>query len=131
MWVMSQHGFVSAVEDWDDPSLFRVRARDKKSLQHLIDILKENGENVEDLKIVTGVGTDYRHRVILPRDMFNTYLLAVSGEVDYPNFKDAVTKTRGEKWHDALMDVWVAMLAVDDGPRRKGRQSWNLSGRRA
>lgn len=128
MWVMSQHGFLSAVEDWDDPTVFKVRARDRKSLENMLQLLKDNGENIDGLKIVTGAGTDYRWRVVLPRDLFNTYLVAEAGQIDYGNFKDQVTKTRGKKFHDALMDVWVAMLKVDDGSAARGRP-WDLAGR--
>jgi hypothetical protein len=128
MWIMSQNGFLSAVEDWDDPSVFRVRARDRKSLESMLRLLKENGENIDGLKIVTGAGTDYRWRVLLPRDLFTTYLVAEAQGIDYGNFKDQVTVTRGHKWHDAFLDVWYAMLAVDDGKKIKGR-SWDLAGR--
>lgn len=128
MWVMSQHGFVSAVEDREDPSLFRVRARDRRSLESMLHLLKENGENIDGLEIVTGAGTDYRWRVILPRDMFGTYLVAEANGIDYGNFKSQVTKTRGRVFHDALMDVWTAMLRVDDGKAARGRP-WDLAGR--
>lgn len=128
MWVMTQNGFVSAVQDEKDKGILKIRARDKISLQSMLDHLSAAGENVSELKIVTGAGTDYRWRVLLPRDMFSTFLLSVADEIDYGNFKNRITKTRGKKFHDALMDVWVAMLKVDDGKVDRARP-WDLAGR--
>lgn len=128
MWVMFEDGFVSAVQDRDDASILRVRARDKRSLDVMLDKLRLAGQDVDGLEPVTSAGTDYRWRVIMPRELFGIFLLEVSDEISYPNFKDQVTLTRGKKWHDAFMDVWVAMLAVDDGPKFK--KGWDLAGRK-
>lgn len=128
MWVMTQNGFVSAVQDEKDQSLLKIRARDKISLQSVLDHLTAAGSDVSRIKIVTGAGTDYRWRIRIPRDLFSVYLLTVADEIDYDNFKNRVTKTRGKKFHDALMDVWVAMLKVDDGKVDRAKP-WDLAGR--
>lgn len=122
MWTMFQGGFVSAVQDWNDPSIMRVRARDKISLQNVLQAIKDSGHDTKGLKIVEGKGTDYRWRILMPRDLYTQFLVQVSSEIDYGNFKDQVTKTRGKKFHDALMDVWYAMLAVND--KQPVRKSW-------
>lgn len=127
MWVMFEGGFVSAVQDRDDAAILRVRARDKRSLDTMLDILDLAGQDISGLNPVTAEGTDYRWRVILPRELFGIFLLEVSDQISYPNFKDQVTITRGKKFRDAFMDVWVAMLAVDDGPRLK--RGWDMAGR--
>jgi len=128
MWVMFEGGFVSAVQDRDDHGILRVRARDQRSLTTMLDIIKLSGHDTGDLKPVTSAGTDYRWRVLLPRELFGVFLAQVSDDISYGNFKDQATKTRGKKWHDAFMDVWVAMLAVDDGPKFK--RGWDLAGRK-
>lgn len=129
MWVMFDRGFLSAVQDADDPSLFKVRARDRMSLKAMLDCLAEAGHETDGLEIVTGEGTDYRWRVILPRELFGVFLLQVSDEIDYENFKNKVTLTRGKRWHDVLMEVWVSMLKVDDG-KPNAKNKWDLTGRK-
>lgn len=114
MWVMFDRGFVSAVEDRDDKNVLRVRARDKMSLLNTLKVIKDSGHGVEGLEIVEGIGTDYRWRVSMPKELFAVFVAETATSINYPNFKDRITKTRGQKWHDALMDVWVAMLAVND-----------------
>lgn len=114
MWVMFERGFVSAVEDRDDKNVLRVRARDKMSLLNTLKVIKDSGHGVEGLEIVEGIGTDYRWRVSMPKELFAVFVAETATSISYPNFKDRITKTRGQKWHDALMDVWVAMLAVND-----------------
>lgn len=122
MWVMYQRGFVSAVQDWDDESILRVRARDKISLTNVLHAIKESGHDVDGLKIVEGIGSDYRWRINMPKELFTVFLVQTANDIDYGNFKDQITKTRGRKWHDALMNVWVDMLAVND--KKPVRKSW-------
>lgn len=128
MWVMFDGGFVSAVQDRDNPAILRVRARDKRSLDTMLDMISLTGHDTRGFEPITAQGTDYRWRVILPRELYGVFLLEVSDQISYTNFKDEVTHTRGNKWHDALMDVWYAMLAVDDGPKLK--RGWDLAGRK-
>lgn len=127
MWVITETGFVSAVEDEDDPSILKVRARDKASLTSVLTMLRDGGHSVEGISIVEGAGTDYRYRLYLPRELFGAFLLETVEAVDYPNFKNSITAARGRKWHDALMDIWVTLLKVDDG-KKNPRRSWDLSG---
>jgi len=128
MWVMFEDGFVSAVQDRDDAAILRIRSRDRRSLDIMLDKLRLVGQDVEGLEPITAEGTDYRWRVIMPRELFGIFLLEVADEISYPNFKDQVTRTRGKKWHDAFMNVWVAMLDTDDGPKYK--RGWDLAGRK-
>jgi hypothetical protein len=122
MWVMFERGFVSAVQDRDDHSIVRVRARDKISLKQTLEVIENSGHDIDGLEIVEGIGTDYRWRVSMPKELFAVFVSEVATNISYGNFKDHVTKTRGQKWHDALMDVWVAMLAVND--KKPVRKSW-------
>lgn len=139
MWVFGTFGFLSAVQDKKDESGDRllVRARDRRSLQIFIDSVNlagaaqnEGGVPVEDLSyddIVTGEGTDYAYRVRMSK---GTFALGVQFEIlnflEYGNFKDALTGARGKTYHDAAMNVWVDMLAVDDRPKDERYRAWAL-----
>lgn len=125
MWIFTQNGFISAVEARDKQGL-SVRARDEQSLQHLIETAGSLGYAAEVSAIVEGAGTDYPFRVAASRAAVAAYLVATTSDIGYHNFKDQVTATRGTVFHDALMDVWIAMLRVTPlavATRERARQN--------
>lgn len=109
MWVMTTGGFVSAVQHRDDASKVMVRARDRQSLATMVADIKE----VDDSAIYTEAGSDYRWRVVVSKEQFKEFLAReVDGYLDYDNFKNRVSKTLGQRWHDAYLQVWVTMLRM-------------------
>lgn len=54
---------------------------------------------------------DYRYRVILDQEEFTAFMLKLSTEVDYPNFKNAV---KDHDYHAALADVWGVMYGYQE-----------------
>ena len=144
MWIFTTEGFVSAVEDKTDADKVVVRARDKKSLEAMLQTIELAGDAINHdaadgvepvefgpYEIVTGLGTDYRWRVSgIDKGTFALFMqFEIMNFLGYGNFKDALTKSRGDEYHDAAMNVWVDMLAVDDGPKLKGKRNWDLTGR--
>lgn len=141
MWIFTTGGFVSAVQLRSNPDLVMVRARDQLSLETMLEGIElagtANDEVFERPEIVSVPG-DYRYRVTISKATFVLFLqFEVLNYLNYDNFKTALTASRGEKWHDAAMGVWVKMLAVDDGPVEEteprnhawGLQSdWTLDG---
>jgi hypothetical protein len=144
MWIFTTEGFISAVQDPNKDDCVQVRARDKKSLESMLQSIELAGEAINadaaegvepvvfgPYEIVTGKGTDYRWRVQgLDKGTFALFMqFEILNYLSYKNYKSALTASRGQKYHDAAMNVWVDMLAVDDGPRTaKGKQDWNLTG---
>jgi len=144
MWVFTTEGFISATQDPKDPESVQVRARDRRALESMLQSIELAGEAINaeaeegvepvefgPYEIVTGVGTDYRWRVRgLKKGTFALFLqFEVLNYLEYGNFKNALTASRGETYHKAAMNVWVDMLAVDDGPKlANGKQDWNLTG---
>jgi hypothetical protein len=110
MWLFTQDGFVSTVENKKKPGTLMVRARDRQSLE-LVSTL--TGE-----EIVVSPGHDYAYRVFVTREQFAEFLVANAYAIDYGNFKDRVWGTRGDVWHDAAGSVWAEMLAVTDEEAR-------------
>lgn len=125
MWIYTTLGFISAVEDKKNPDLLLVRSRDREALELVLDQIElagaaegPDGRPVEDLgdaDIVEGAGTDYRYRVVMTRGTFAVFLQHYAlNLLDYKNFKDALTASRGEVYHDVAFDVWNANWALDD-----------------
>lgn len=131
MWVITTGGFVSAVEHRDNKDLVMVRARDKQSLDTMIEgiemagkAINENGEKLsveEDLEPKSSDTADYRWRVTISKSTFALWLqFEVLNYLNYPNFKSALAKHRGGDFSRAAHKVWDDMQLVSDGPQVYG-----------
>lgn len=106
MWVFTQDGFISAVDNNQVPGKLAVRARDKISLELLAAFTEQ--------EIQQWKNTDYPYRVFVTKEQFAEYLSVQVDSLDYANFKDRVWATRGDKYHRATGQVWESMLGVTD-----------------
>lgn len=121
MWLFTTGGFLSAVEHRDDKNMLMVRARDKQSLETMLEGIElagaAEGKETEKLEIVQKLPSDYPWRVEVTKATFALFVQhEIMNYLNYHNFKSAVTEIRGNKWHNAAMNVWVDMLAVSDVP---------------
>src|SRR5262245_38360033 len=123
MWVFTQHGFISIVRSREDPKVLMVRARDRKSLEQFVEVAHRHPVAEEPLTILETKYTDYSYRVICSPQVVADYLASEAVQIDYSNFKDRVTKTRGSKWHDVLMSIWGKALGLRDRERYSDRPS--------
>lgn len=114
MWVFTQHGFVSAVQHFEDPTKIQVRARDKQSL--------EMAAALFSTEIISSPRNDYPYRVILDREQFNEFMLTEVALLDYTNFKGRLDFSRGELWHDTAAQVWSVMHDIEDEDARPNRK---------
>ena len=108
MWIFTNKGFLSIVEDRDDPERLLVRARYEG------DIERHFGGEVEVLELE---GADYRFRAFLPREEVRTVIDRELSSLDYGNFKNSfdrdnvsLSRAAREERHDALFQVWSTML---------------------
>jgi hypothetical protein len=106
MWIFTQDGFISAVDNGHVPGKLAVRARDKKSLEFLAEI---TGQEISQRK-----NTDYPYRVFVTKDEFTSFLASHVDAMDYSNFKNRVYETRGSDFAHACGNVWSAMIDVTD-----------------
>lgn len=114
MWLFSETGFVSVVQDPKDSNKMVVRARDVKSLQPLVDTY--------DVKIVKLKNRDYPARVFLTREQFVDWLVETGETLQYTNYKNAATASRGHEFARPLHSVWSTMLELEDlGKPNKAR----------
>lgn len=119
MWLFTTGGFLSAVEHRDNADMLVVRARDKQSLETMIEGIElagtAAGKDLSGLEIVQKTPSDYPWRVELSKATFALFAVnEIMNYLNYHNFKNAVTESRGDTWHKAAMNVWVDMLAVAD-----------------
>lgn len=114
MWVFTQDGFVSAVENSDKPGEMVVRSRDRASLELLSDL---TGSEIVELQ-----HRDYEYRVFVTKQDFANWLVSHVEEIDYSNFKNRLWRTRGDVYHDAANEVWGTMLSVSDKYPVKSRR---------
>lgn len=109
MWIASTRGFYSAVEDWDNPKVIRVRSRVRADLERLDDLVK-GGVRARIEKDVTA---DYLYRLELSRAEWMRVVALLAIEVDYPNFKDAVHARQGGFRAALYHRVWAALLPLE------------------
>jgi hypothetical protein len=106
MWIFTQDGFISAVDNKHVPGKLAVRARDRKSLEMLADLTQQ--------EIIQSSRTDYPYRIFVTKEEFSDFMLAQVEAIDYRNFKDRVYDSRGQEFAHACGAVWSAMLDVTD-----------------
>mgnify|MGYP003336477952 CR=1 FL=1 len=80
MWVFTQYGMLSAVQDKDNPEIIVVRARRR---EHLTSCFPKK-------KPVHTPDADYHWRLFMTREEFASLLMALVLQMDYTNFKESV-----------------------------------------
>lgn len=118
MWIFTRYGFFSAVcaRQGDgrpdrpvDPHRIMVRARRREHLEALQDRFPEL---LGEAEIRTFPGADYAYRIFVPKPVWVQVLAQLAEEMDYDNFKHAVSLHQGvggNPYVHALHDVWGVM----------------------
>jgi hypothetical protein len=104
MWVFTQHGFVSFVQDRKDPEFVWVRARIKE------DIANTFPDNVKD--IITMPGADYLYRLRIPKLVASMAMWNAVADIDYDSHAKEVMDRRSHKVTgrmSAYYKVWNAL----------------------
>lgn len=103
MWLFHVGGFLSVVEEANDPTRLVVRAR---CHQHLLPVVDAIGGEIEERP-----ERDYLFRIVADRRAFADWMRSQVLEIDYGNFKDAATRHQPVRlWADLLTRVWGAGL---------------------
>lgn len=101
MWIFLPKSFISVVQKPGDTDVLTVRARIKGDIESVF----------PQAKVEVNQGTDYKYRARVPRAAVAQVLHDQVMNLDWSNFKGAV---KAKKRHDAYMNVWSAMYAVQD-----------------
>ena len=107
MWLITDFGFFSVVRKPGESQL-TVRARTRTDLETLRERhLPALGE------ILEGAGTDYQFRARVPVEDLAEAMQGIVQEIDYPNFKNAVTRNQGPKRARIYHEVWQTLWQIN------------------
>ena len=110
MWLFTQRGFISAVQDSQDKNTILVRARDKKTLEFISELYEK--------EVLRTPNNDYPYRVIVSREQFANFLTTEVDMLDYSNYKSRLEAVRGDEYYYAAAHVWHTMHEVEDADAR-------------
>jgi hypothetical protein len=118
VWVFTRYGFfsIACAQHQDgtiDSNTVMVRARLKEHLQNLKDRFPLS--DLGKAQILNSVGTDYKYRIILPKDEWAKILADLATEQSWSNFKNETSRfARLEKvtnaYVSALHKIWGIMF---------------------
>ncbi|MBP7867281.1 MAG: hypothetical protein KA419_15190 [Acidobacteria bacterium] len=97
MWIFTNRGFLSIVDDRHQKGNLLVRARRREHLETLFP-----GRGIAETP-----ERDYRFRTSVPRAEVAETLRREVESVDYPNFKASLGN---EAYHQACHEVWKVMF---------------------
>lgn len=105
MWIFTQHGFASAVQHRNDPTLLVVRFRDDRDAASYAQALKEaNARRVRLPRVTRNDRADYLWRMIVPAKQWAALLAKEAEAIDYGNFKGMMHERR-PAWTE-LGSIW-------------------------
>lgn len=108
MWVFTNKGFVSVVQDHIDPDMLKIRARSREHLQ----AIKDAHHVLKGKAIKESSDTDYRYRMFVSRLTWAQVMSHMVKDINYTNFKDEAStnyKVCGSGYVHCLHDVWKIM----------------------
>lgn len=125
MWLVTNRGFYSAVQDKHDPNIITIRGRTDRHLEAIMDLLPAGTTISTD----EGRYTDYPCRVRVTAAEWITLAAKLAAEVDYTNFKDSVERGKKGKArkhaaydHTVYMSVWSVLRRLTS-PRESKQQT--------
>lgn len=134
MWIFTQLGFASAVQDRRDDTQLMVRFRDQEdAAKYAKAIVAANPRRVRLPKVWRDDRADYLWRLVCPKHQWAAMLAAQTEDVDYDNFK-SMMHARAENWSGSeLMGIWSItnehQRKNDNHRRRRNRQLIDYSPR--
>lgn len=113
MWIFTTVGFFSVVQKPEDkvPGTVTIRSRVRTDLEELRDRYLPSLGAIEATP-----HADYQFRAKASREAFALALANAAAEVDYTNFKNAVSKSHGAKRAHVYGAVWSAVSQLASIP---------------
>ena len=110
MWIFTSGGFVSIVENYNQPGFLLVRVRKE---EHLREFLSAQGQlDAAAHQISETPGRDYRWRAsVSAQELEEIFLLNVRA-ITYTNFKNSI---RNGEYRHVASDVWTAAGSMQEG----------------
>jgi len=108
MWIFSEVGFFSVVEDWEDKNFVWVRARWKKDLENIRKLKVWKAYKQRKPAIKATPERDYPFRVRMLKEDWARCLSELGEGINYGNFKGAVMDQDPVR-EQVYMKVWSIM----------------------
>ena len=110
MWIFTSGGFVSIVENYNQPGFLLVRARKE---EHLREFLSAQGQlDTAAHEISETPGRDYRWRASVSAQKLEEISLLNVRAITYTNFKNSI---RDGEYRYVASDVWTAAGSMQEG----------------
>jgi hypothetical protein len=103
MWIFRNDAMLSIVEDWDNPEMLLVRARNAGDITNVF-------PNAEEIQMKR---SDYAFRAWIPRDEVAAVMYESVMQINYPNFKDSINRSDMSRLR-AYHNVWRDMLEYQE-----------------
>jgi hypothetical protein len=117
MWIFTNFGFFSIVQNYENAERLVVRARSKGDLQALItNHGNDLGVTLKDID--TNDTSDYRYRIHVDRPKWAIVMMKITNDIDYTNFKDSVHSKMGKERAGLCSHVWSVMYTLQDKEKR-------------
>ena len=110
MWIFTNKGFISVVQNRNNANEFQVRARSKKHLQTLF----------KGREILTLTPADYKYRVNISKKDFRAFADDYINNLKYDDFKSSI---KDNEYHDLCLDVWDRCRSFQNGKYKETRSA--------
>lgn len=120
MWIFTNFGFFSVVQNYENADRLVVRARSRGDLESLITSHGNDlGITLKDIN--TNDSSDYRYRIHVDRAKWAVVMLKITNDIDYTNFKDSVHEKMGKERAGLCSHVWSVMYTLQDSEKKEER----------
>jgi len=114
MWIFTNVGYISIVENSDNSNEVMLRARARKDLDTFRTLyLPTNAPKVKFYQT-----NDYPYRITIKKEDCALAMANAVRNIDYANFKSSVTKKQGWERSSIYMKIWSLLMGIE---KDKGR----------
>ena len=117
MWIFTRYGFFSVSRHNRQTLAVRARAR-----KHLV-LLQNRLPFLKSYPILENTKTDYRYRILVPRNVWVDAMTTLTVEQHWPNVKDECSRFQNDETYTRVMaEVWFRMVEAQRSWGQKEEQ---------
>ena len=123
MWITTESGFYSIVQDRDHPERLRVRSRSKADIAHFLAVVSR----IEDEPVAAPEFSDYPWWTWSDWQEVSSFTTTALERIDYDNFKNRVAVQNPAR-AKTYMGVWSALLDIESEVEAEAAQKYDRFG---
>jgi hypothetical protein len=118
MWVFNRDRFFSVAKKpgQDKRNELTIRSRFRMDIVRLERFVFRKTKI--HVRILKDAGTDYQYRVVLPATVWADYMAKTSMDINYSNFKSAISAKNHER-AEIYLEVWSTMISASYRNQRR------------